>query len=398
MFDTILGYIKALWHIVIYICWAFACTCIASFLYVNITFKHWKDRGISYEKPHLLWGFLYGFGIRCHIKNVLQVMYNKYRDDAILVGFYTWMKPRLLLLNLQSITNILDGDKGKKSQQRLRRKTSLLLDLKLVQKIYTSILESNFQGINQLVEFNISALIEDTHCKILNYLLYRGDRNDKNDPEEQYIGSNDVVGDNVDNLQGNSNRNLFKRLLGKLSAFSGQISYFYPFAVKLFNHYYPYNSRDINAVKALIDEQYAKRPENYRFLHDIITNGNERTLRGKAEDCLHCSRPNEENTEVKCSVSKVTLDNGALKVSNFMATELLTTTSLLSCALQELAVNPTIQNKARLEIEQICENQGLNNVDELTVDDLLKHFKYLKQIIFGKLYHIKLVTDCLNIA
>lgn len=385
MIDITLGLLAIFWRIMVYMCWTCVVIGFLCFLYINISFKYWKERGISYEKPHLLWGNLYGLGIRCHIKSVLQVMYNKYRDDAILVGFYTWMKPRLLLLNLKSITNILNGDKVKKSQQRFRRKTSLLPDLKEVQEMYTNFLESNLQGIKQLVECNISDLIEETHCKILSYLLYRGDKDDKNETEEASSISNDDI---IDDVKENLNRDLFKRLLEKLSVFSGQISCLYPFAVKFFNYYYPYNSRDINSVKKLITEQYEKSPENYRFLHDIITNGNIRTLSGKTEDCLHCTRPNKENDEVELSVKTVTLDNGALKVTNFIATELLTTTSLLSCALLELAVNPNIQNKARLEIKQICEDKGFNSVNDLTVDELLKHFKYLKQIIFGKLSNI----------
>lgn len=266
---------------------------------MKFVYKYWKQRGISYEKPHKLWGFAHGFFGRFHIKSVLRIMYNKYRDDTILVGFYAWIKPLLLILNLESITNILDDDKRvTHQQQHLRRKTSLLWDLHFVQELYSNCLEENLQKIStkQSIECNISESIEQIHCKILNDLLYPDGDDDEIDEEEKTFNDSDQ--EKTCDLQRCSNRNLFKGLVEKLSCFRGQITFLYPLIRKFYNRYHPYNIDDIGLMARLINEQYLKGPERYRFLHDIITNGNVESLQTKPRDCLECMRIAKDNDDV----------------------------------------------------------------------------------------------------
>ncbi|TMW40410.1 hypothetical protein DOY81_014511 [Sarcophaga bullata] len=84
----------------------------ASFLYfvVKVALGYWKRRGILHEKPKKPWGHLKGVGRKRHVMEPLQSLYDKYKGQAPFIGFYAWLKPMLLILDMDSINCILNKD------------------------------------------------------------------------------------------------------------------------------------------------------------------------------------------------------------------------------------------------------------------------------------------------
>ncbi|XP_039953685.1 probable cytochrome P450 6u1 [Bactrocera neohumeralis] len=81
----------------------------ASIIYfiVKASLSHWKRRGILHEKPRFLVGNLGGVGGKRHISAVLEQLYEKYKGQAPFIGCYAYLKPMVLILDLDLVRNVL---------------------------------------------------------------------------------------------------------------------------------------------------------------------------------------------------------------------------------------------------------------------------------------------------
>ncbi|XP_036332034.1 probable cytochrome P450 6u1 [Rhagoletis pomonella] len=74
---------------------------------VKTSLSHWKRRGILHEKPKFLVGNLRGVGTKRHISAVLEQIYEKYKGQAPFIGCYAYLKPMVLVLDLELVRNVL---------------------------------------------------------------------------------------------------------------------------------------------------------------------------------------------------------------------------------------------------------------------------------------------------
>uniref|UniRef100_W8BAC9 Putative cytochrome P450 6u1 n=1 Tax=Ceratitis capitata TaxID=7213 RepID=W8BAC9_CERCA len=81
----------------------------ASIIYIIVktSLSHWKRRGILHEKPKFLVGNLGGVGGKRHISTVLEQLYEKYKGQAPFIGCYAYLKPMVLVLDLELVQNVL---------------------------------------------------------------------------------------------------------------------------------------------------------------------------------------------------------------------------------------------------------------------------------------------------
>lgn len=80
---------------------------------VKFSLGYWKRRGILHEKPKFLWGNIKGVvsGKR-HAQDALQDIYTAYKGRAPFVGFYACLKPFILALDLKLVHQIIFTDAG----------------------------------------------------------------------------------------------------------------------------------------------------------------------------------------------------------------------------------------------------------------------------------------------
>ncbi|KAH8254115.1 hypothetical protein KR032_008560, partial [Drosophila birchii] len=81
---------------------------------VKVSLGYWKRRGILHEKPKFFWGNIKGVANgKRHAQDALQDIYTAYKGrGAPFVGFYAWLKPFVLVLDLKLVHQILFTDAG----------------------------------------------------------------------------------------------------------------------------------------------------------------------------------------------------------------------------------------------------------------------------------------------
>ncbi|XP_067632971.1 probable cytochrome P450 6u1 [Eurosta solidaginis] len=77
---------------------------------VKTSLSFWKRRGILHDKPKFLLGNLGGVGGKRHISTVLEQLYEKYKGQAPFIGCYAYLKPMLLVLDLELVRHMLVKD------------------------------------------------------------------------------------------------------------------------------------------------------------------------------------------------------------------------------------------------------------------------------------------------
>ncbi|XP_053962930.1 probable cytochrome P450 6u1 [Anastrepha ludens] len=77
------------------------------YLIIKTSLSHWKRRGILHEKPKFLVGNLGGVGGKRHISSVLEQLYEKYKGQAPFIGCYAYLKPMVLVLDLELAAKVL---------------------------------------------------------------------------------------------------------------------------------------------------------------------------------------------------------------------------------------------------------------------------------------------------
>ncbi|KAH8348522.1 hypothetical protein KR084_008278, partial [Drosophila pseudotakahashii] len=80
---------------------------------VKFSLGYWKRRGILHEKPKFLWGNIKGVvGGKRHVQDALRDIYVGYKGRAPFVGFYACLKPFILVLDLKLVHQIIFTDAG----------------------------------------------------------------------------------------------------------------------------------------------------------------------------------------------------------------------------------------------------------------------------------------------
>lgn len=82
----------------------------AIFYYLHQKMNYWKRRGVPSLKPSYLLGNLDGVGEKVHMTINFQNIYENFKDKHKFCGFYLLQTPRLLLIDLDVIKNVLIKD------------------------------------------------------------------------------------------------------------------------------------------------------------------------------------------------------------------------------------------------------------------------------------------------
>lgn len=82
----------------------------AAYFYLKHVMSYWKNRGVPSDDPSLLLGNMDGVGQKIHFTTNLQLIYDKFKVGNKLCGFYLLQSPRLIIIDLDLIKNILIKD------------------------------------------------------------------------------------------------------------------------------------------------------------------------------------------------------------------------------------------------------------------------------------------------
>ncbi|XP_037036560.1 probable cytochrome P450 6a21 [Bradysia coprophila] len=81
-----------------------------SYLYLRHKLNYWQDRGIPCLPPSLLYGNLDSVGQKVHNTINIQLVYENFKIGHKVCGFYLLQTPRLIILDLDLIKNIMIKD------------------------------------------------------------------------------------------------------------------------------------------------------------------------------------------------------------------------------------------------------------------------------------------------
>ncbi|KAL7026355.1 hypothetical protein ACKWTF_013886 [Chironomus riparius] len=81
-----------------------------AFFYLRRKMNYWKDRGIPCLTPSYIFGNLDGVGQKIHFTTNLQNIYENFKNGNKLCGFFFLQSPRIMVMDLELIKNILIKD------------------------------------------------------------------------------------------------------------------------------------------------------------------------------------------------------------------------------------------------------------------------------------------------
>lgn len=353
----------------------------ASFFYfmVKVAYGYWKRRGILHEKPKKPWGHLKGVGRKRHVAEVLQTLYEKYKGQAPFIGFYAWLKPMLLILDIDSINCILNKDSKYFMDRGLYYNTNddplsiNLLQMDGIEWQHLSLRTKAFQWPEKMTN-NLLALfkVQQIFDKSLQEKL--------NQPEFICNITDLVEGFNIDvisllafGLEGDS-------LRYKKTQFH-----------KMCKNYTQQNNNIYKAYLAFCFPSLARLLQ-YRLYSLEATNYFQKLINDKLREreFQHSQQLPYDFLQIWCDSRKICTTNQLFEklnnveitaqAFNFIPAGLEASTTTVTCCLYELALQPEIQEKARREIRQI-----LSKYQNKLTEEGLKEMVYVKQVLNGKL-------------
>lgn len=82
----------------------------AAYFFLRNQLNYWSKRGVPCDPPSLIIGNLDGVGKTIHFTTNIQVIYEKFKIGNKFCGFYLLQSPRVLVIDLELIKNIIIKD------------------------------------------------------------------------------------------------------------------------------------------------------------------------------------------------------------------------------------------------------------------------------------------------
>lgn len=74
-------------------------------------YSYWKDMGVPYDEPVVLYGSMKGVGTKFHLREILNRVYHKYKSlETPFVGIFFFMSPVVLVTSLDFVKTVLVRD------------------------------------------------------------------------------------------------------------------------------------------------------------------------------------------------------------------------------------------------------------------------------------------------
>ncbi|XP_065366571.1 cytochrome P450 6a9-like [Calliphora vicina] len=344
----------------------------------NKRLNYWLEQGITFEKPHWLWGNFKGLMSEYNFHDMCHKYYRKFKGTGPFAGFYFASKPTVFVLDPKLIQHILIKDFSNftdhgfyynEEDDPLTGQLFLLDGLKW--KNMRNKLSPTFTSGKMKHMFPIILDIGEEFIEVMAQEI----KEHKNIIEiKDLMGrfTTDVIGTCAFGIDCNSLKepNTEFRVMGKRAIKEQR----HGLLVNGLMQNFPDLARRLH-VKQIPDDiekfyiNLVKQTVEYREQNNVRRNDLMDTLIDLKNKKLIQSEHGEELTNL-------TLNQIAAQAFVFFNAGFETSSTTMSFALYELARNPDVQEKARLEIDEVLENYQ----QKFTYESM-KEMKYLNQII-----------------
>lgn len=330
----------------------------------NQLLNYWKTRGIPYEQPHAWYGNLKGIWINRDLTAIIQGLYDRNKTKHQYFGFFSHMKPSLMILDHDVAKDILTRD-SKHFPSRFTYNnaksdpmTATLFNLRgdhwknlrkeVTQAFTTSKLKKAFHRIH----LETKNLVAVTKAKV-------GSNKAEIDIRDlvirHTIGTLAIFGLGV-NCNIYEDGGVYDKVMCYLNG----------------NRYPPW-------IRSII----ASFPDFFKKFQLVVTpSGMKEFYLELVENALKTRDPDGDvdfimNVFLKMFSGNITAQEIASLFSSFIDATVITSGSFICEALYEMALHPDMQNKLRKEIHQ--------QTEELTLESL-KKYEYLDNVVSGNGY------------
>lgn len=363
------------------------------YFYLVKIFSYWKVRGIPHEKPSFITGNLNGVRQYVHLVKRFQASYEKFKFDQKFCGFYVCQVPRLIIMDLDLIKNILIkdfqyfDDRGMYHNEKDDPLSAHLFFIKGDKwRSLRHKLTGTFTSGKIKMMFPIVAGFSNQLVKLVDELSTNENGIDIKQVCIRY--TTDVIGSCGFGIECNALKDENCEMLKITGIFDYRK--FETSARLYFTHSFPELSaklgikltpNDVNEFfMRIIKQTYDFRMENDVDRNDFMSLIIQIQKNGKLEG---------EGVE---QVGSMTFNELAAQAFIFFAAGFEASSKTMQLALYELAYRPEIQDKLRAEINQISEKSN----GEITYEGLLE-MSYLDQIVKGIIWSTALSFDRNNI-
>ncbi|XP_070493896.1 cytochrome P450 6a8-like [Chironomus tepperi] len=347
------------------------------YLFFKNKYSYFEDQGIPHIKPKFPLGNLQGIGSKFHLSDITRQVYEKFKHEAKIVGFYNFVQPIYLVTDIETVKVITVKDfnnfvnRGFFVNEENEPLSGHLFALEddrwrflrnKLSPVFTSgKLKLMFHTISKLGDKFITKVEEKS--KISSF--------DLKDAASRYTV--DIISTVAFGMESNTLNYEHQELIDVFSEFNGP-----PDSRKMFTFFFMMAFPKL--AKALKLRQFSKK------VSDFFTNvvGGNIKYREDNDDnrsdflnmLIQLKNKGSIDGEISTESKKLTLNEVLAQAILFFLAGSDTSSSAICFTLTELAFNQDVQDKLRLEIMEKIKNTNW----ELTYENL-HEMNYLNQII-----------------
>ncbi|KAL5284126.1 hypothetical protein ACFFRR_006416 [Megaselia abdita] len=337
------------------------------YFFIKKRLSYWSDRGIPHDEPSFLTGSMKGVGSTRHFSDAYKKIYSRFKGKEQIVGFFNFMSPALMPLDLEIVKQILIKDFGSFSDRglyvnerddplsghlvqldgpkwkELRHKLTPTFTSGKMKFMFPTVIEVGNRFGEVLAEkvpkeaiVEVTELLGRFTTDVIGTCAFGIECNSLRDPEAKFLkmGRESLIG-----------RHSFA-VIGFMMAFPN---------LARFLHMKDNKEEVIEFFMKIVHENVDYREKNNIHRNDFLN--------------MLIEMKNKPNPEL-------TMDELAAQSFIFFLAGFETSSTTMGFALHELAVNQDIQDKLRAEIQEVLQNHN----GEFTYDCMVE-MKYLDQVI-----------------
>ena len=350
------------------------------YIWIKKRFTYWSDRGVVQVPPVFPFGNLSGVGYKVHFSTVTQQIYNEYKKQASMVGIYFFIAPVIIALDLELIKHILVKDfnyfhdRGIYANAKSDPLSAHLFAIEGAEwKNMRAKLTPTFTSGKMKMMFGT---VVDISVKMVEHMDKEVKKSELEMKDLLAQFTTDVIGNVAFGIEMNSMKDpnsMFRQMGRKVFETPPLrtmkvlfLSTFRKFAVKL----------NLKITQPDVSEFFLKsirETVEYREANDVKRNDFMNLL-------LQIKNKGKINDDTGASIGTLSFNELAAQCFLFFLAGFETSSTTMTFALYELAMNPDIQDKLRDEIRLVLKNHD----NKLTYEAMLE-IKYLQMVIDGNL-------------
>lgn len=333
----------------------------------NGLLNYWKKRGVPFEKPHFIYGSLYGLWDTKDLTKILKEIYDRNRRKYKYLGFFSHLKPSLMVFDHDVAKDILTKDsKNFPSRFTYNNATSDPMTATLF-----NLRGDHWKNLRKEVT---QAFTTAKLKKAFNRMHH----------ETKNLVSSMEIKLNNNKAEIDVREQVLKHIINVLSIFGLGVNcniYEDDTVYRKIMHFFV-----TNRYPAWVRSVIASFPDFFKKFPLVITpKGMKDFYLELVDSSLKTRNPDGDvdfimQVFLKMFSGKMSKQKIASLYASFIDAALTTSGSFVCETLYELALHPEMQDKLRKEIRDIKEDLNYEN---------LKEYKYLEQVVTGELKGLK---------